>query len=86
MEEIARRVYAEERAKLEERMHEIAYAAYAQAIEDLLHALEYDVESVTRIGLDGCREIFEGKKAQKFISDHIMKEIFKQLDGKQFRK
>ena len=86
MEEIARRVYAEERAKLEERMYEIAYAAYAQAIEDLLHALEYDVESVTRIGLDGCREIFEGKKAQKFISDHIMKEIFKQLDGKQFRK
>ena len=86
MEEIARRACAEEIAKLEERMYEIAYAAYAQAIEDLLHALEYDVESVTRIGLDGCREIFEGKKAQKFISDHIMKEIVKQLEGKQFRK
>ena len=86
MEEIARRVYAEEYAQIEERMYQIAYEAYKQAIEDMLHALEYDIESVTRIGIDGCREIFEGKKAQKFISDHIMKEIFKQLDGKQFRK
>jgi hypothetical protein len=48
--------------------------------------LEYDIESVTRIGIDGCRDIFEDKKAQKFISDHIMKEIQKQLNGKTFRK
>ena len=86
MEEIARRVCAEKYAQMEERMYEIAYAAYTQAIEDLLHALEYDIESVTRIGFDGCRDIFEDKKAQKFISDHIMKEIQKQLNGKHFRK
>ena len=86
MEEIARRVCAEEYAQMEERMYEIAYVAYAQAIEDFLHALEYDIESVTRIGFDGCRDIFEDKKAQKFISDHIMKEIQKQLNGKHFRK
>ena len=90
MEEIARRVYAEERAKeaeeMEQMMWEIAYAAYKQAIEDVLHALEYDVESITRIGIEGCRDIFEDKKTQKFISDHIMKEIIKRLDNKNFRK
>ena len=86
MEQIARRVCADELADFERRMYEIAYQAYRQAIEDFLHALEYDIESVTRIGIDGCRDIFEDKKAQKFISDHIMKEIQKRLNGKDFRK
>ena len=86
MEEIARRVCAEECAKLEARMHQIAYEGYSQAIKDFLHAIEYDVESVTRIGFDGCRDIFEDKKAQKYISDHIMKEIQKRLNGKFYRK
>jgi hypothetical protein len=90
MEEIARRVYAEERAKdaeeMERMMWEIAYTAYKQAVEDFLRALEYDVESITRIGINGCRDIFEDKKTQKFISDHIMKEIIKRLNDKNFRK
>ena len=90
MEEIARRVYAEEHAKeaeeMEQMMWAIAYAAYRQAVEDFLRALEYDVESVTRIGIEGCRDIFEDKKTQKFISDHIMREISKRLNGKDFRK
>ena len=90
MEEVARRVYTEERTKeaeeMEQMMWAIAYAAYKQAIEDILHALEYDVESITRIGIEGCRDIFEDKKTQKFISDHIMKEIIKRLDNKNFRK
>ena len=90
MEEVARRVYAEERAKDEERiervMYEIARAAYEQAVKDFLGALDYDVESITRIGFDGCRDIFEDRKAQKYISDHIMKEIQKRLNGKNYRK
>ena len=88
MEAVARKVYAEEREKdmeqIEHAMYEIAHAAYKQAIEDVLHALQYDIESVTRIGIDGCRDIFEDKKAQKYISDHIMKEIKKRLNGKDF--
>ena len=86
MENVARTVCAEELAQFESRMHEIVYQAYRQAIEDFLHALEYDIESVTRIGIEGCRDIFEDKKAQKFISDYVMKEIRKQLNGKEFRK
>lgn len=86
MEAVARAVCAEALAQFESRIYEIAYQAYRQAIEDFLHALEYDIESVTRIGIEGCRDIFEDKKAQKFISDHIMREIQKQLNGKNFRK
>ena len=86
MEAVARAVCAEALAQFESRMYEMAYQAYRQAIEDFLHALEYDIESVTRIGIEGCRDIFEDKKAQKFISDHIMRELQKQLNGKGFRK
>ena len=86
MENVARTVCAEELAHFESRMYEIAYQAYQQAIEDVLRALEYDIESVTRIGIEGCRDIFEDKKTQKFISDHIMREIEKQLKGKNLRK
>ena len=90
MEEIARRVYAEEHQKdmeeIKAMIEELLPIAYKQAIEDMLHALEYDIESVTRIGFDGCRDIFEDKKPQKFFSDHIMKEIQKQLNGKNYRK
>ena len=86
MEEIARKVCAEEMAQMESRMYEIAYQAYSQAITDFLGALNYDVESITKIGFDGCRDIFEDRKAQKYISDHIMKEITKKLNDKHLRK
>ena len=90
IEEGARKVYAEESAKEEERiertMYEIARAAYEQAVKDFLGALEYDVESITQIGFDGCRDIFEDRKAQKYIRNHIMKEIQKRLNGKNYRK
>ncbi len=62
------------------------YQAYEQALNDVLRVLEYDIHSVTRIGFDGCREIFEDEKAQRFISDQIMKRITKELKGKHFKK
>ena len=89
MEEIAREIFKEERAQFfqefEEKLLFAQYRAYAQALEDVLGVLEYDIHSVTKIGIDGCREIFEGEKAQKFISDQIMKQIEKRLKGKSFR-
>lgn len=89
MQEIAREVFKEERAQLikefEEKIVAAQYQAYEQALRDVLRVLEYDIQSVTRIGIEGCREIFEGKKAQQFISDQIMKKITKELQGKSFR-
>jgi hypothetical protein len=50
-----------------------------------MKVLEYDIQSVTKIGIEGCKDIFEGKKAQKFMSDQMMKTIVKGLKGKHFR-
>ena len=89
MEEIARKVFEIERAKLmdemSERMRAAQYEAYNQALQDVMRVLEYDIHSVTKIGIDGCREIFEGEKAQRFISDQIIKRITKELKSKTFR-
>ena len=63
-------------------INERCQIVYRQAINDFLGALEYDVESITKIGIEGCQDIFEGKEAQKFISNHIMKEISKRLLNK----
>ena len=90
MREVARATFNEERAAMMEEIKgmilQAQYEAYEQALHDVLRALEYDIHSVTKIGIEGCREIFEGEKAQKFISDHIMKEITKRLNNKHFRK
>ena len=89
MEEIARKIIAEERARLmeeiEEKILQAQYRAYEQALQDVMRVLEYDIESVTKIGIDVCRDIFESKEAQKFISDQICKAITKELKGKHFR-
>ena len=89
MEEIACEVYAEKHARLMEEIDEkirvAQYQAYNQALEDVMRVLEYDIESVTKIGIEGCRDIFEDKKAQRFISDHVIKAIQKELKNKNFR-
>jgi hypothetical protein len=83
-------VYAREREKERERIEQMVqekmYLAYEQALQDVLRVLEYDIESVTKIGVNGCKEIFEGKAAQKFISDQIMRTIQKELRDKHLRK
>ena len=85
MRQIAREVFAEETHYILQEVERMYYKAYQQAIEDFLHALEYDIESVTTIGIEGCRDIFYDKKAQKFISDQIMKTIEKNLKSKHFK-
>jgi hypothetical protein len=89
MEEIAQKVFESERVKfmdeIDERIRAAQYEAYEQALQDVMRVLEYDIHSVTKIGIDGCRDIFEGEKAQRFISDQIMKRITKELKGKSFR-
>ena len=90
MEMIALQIFNSEKerlmAEIKEMIYQAQYQAYSDALRDVLGVLEYDIESVTRIGFDGCKDIFEDKKAQKFISDHIMKTIIKELKNKNFRR
>ena len=71
--------------EIKEMIYQAQYQAYSDALKDVLGVLEYDIESVTRIGFEGCRDIFEDKKAQKFISDHIMQTIIKELKNKKYK-
>ena len=71
--------------EIEERMRMAQYQAYEQALKDVLGVLEYDIHSITKIGIDGCREVFEGEKAQRFISDKVMQLITKELKHKHFK-
>ena len=72
--------------QLENMIQDKMESAYKQALKDVIAVLEYDIESVVQIGFDGCQDIFEDKKAQKYISDRIMKEIEKKLNDKNFHK
>lgn len=87
--QIARKVFESERAKMIDEISEMIllaqYEAYEQALQDVMRVLEYDIHSVTKIGIEGCRDIFEGEKAQRFISDQIIKRITQELKSKTFR-
>ena len=90
MEEIAQRVFREQYQEMIQDINEMIciaqYQAYEQALKDVINVIEYDIESIISIGIDGCRDLYFDKKTQKFISDQIMKNIEKELKGKHFRK
>ena len=89
MKEIAEGVFLNQKdalmKEIEEMILQAQYQAYEQALYDVLRVLEYDIHSVTKIGIKGCKDIFEGEKAQKFISNQIMTTIVKELKGKHFK-
>ena len=84
--EIAKQVCKEEFALFRDQIEELMAQAYRQAIDDVLEALEYDIESVVSIAIDGCKDVFYDKKVQKYLSDQIIKELHKKLDNKHLRK
>lgn len=53
----------------------ISAEIYNNALQRLLGAIQYDVESVVSVGIDGIGEIFNGHKVKKIISDRIMQEL-----------
>lgn len=89
MREIANEVFLNQKEDLMEEIKgmilQAQYEAYEQALNDVIKVLEYDIHSVTKIGIQGCKEVFEGEKAQKFMSDQMMKTIVKGLRGKHFK-
>ena len=59
---------------INEYVPQIAAEIYNNALQRLLGAIQYDVESVVQVGIDGIGEIFNGHKVKKIISDRIMQE------------
>ena len=50
------------------------------ALQRLVGAMEYDVNTCVNIAFDDAEKIFKSKEAQKFVSDKIVKELQKEID------
>ena len=60
---------------INEYVPQIAAEIYNNALQRLIGAIHYDVESVVSVAVDGIGEIFNGSKLKKVISDNIMQEM-----------
>ena len=59
---------------------EICTAIWNDALQRLVGAMEYDVNTCVSIAFDDAEKIFKSKEAQKFISDKIVKEVQREID------
>lgn len=60
---------------INEYVPQLAAEIYNNALQRLIGAIHYDVESVVSVAVDGIGEIFNGSKLKKVISDNIMQEM-----------
>ena len=58
----------------------ICTAIWNDALQRLVGAMEYDVNTCVNIAFDDAEKIFKSKEAQKFISDKIAKELQREID------
>lgn len=54
-------------------IEEYGSLVWERLLQEVMRVLETDIISEVNIGFDGCRDIFHGKQAQKYISDKIIK-------------
>lgn len=59
---------------------EICTAIWNDALQRLVGAMEYDVNTCVSIAFDDAEKIFKSKEAQKFISDKIVNELQREID------
>ena len=59
---------------------EICTAIWNDALQRLVGAMEYDVNTCVSIAFDDAEKIFKSKEAQKFVSDKIVKELQREID------
>lgn len=59
---------------------EICTAIWNDALQRLVGAMEYDVNTCVSIAFDDAEKIFKSKEAQRFISDKIVKELQREID------
>ena len=58
----------------------ICTAIWNDALQRLVGAMEYDVNTCVNIAFDDAEKIFKSKEAQKFISDKIVNELQREID------
>ena len=58
---------------------QMAAEIFDRAIETAIGAIEHDVNTIVTMSFNDAHDIFTSKKAQKYVSDKIMREIKKEL-------
>ena len=64
---------------------QIAAQIYNEALQRLVGALQYDIETIVSVSLEDAKNIFNSAQCRRVISDRIMKELKARLDGLEFR-
>ena len=59
---------------------EICTTIWNDALQRLVGAIDYDVNTCVSIAFDDAEKIFKSKEAQKFVSDKIVKELQREID------
>ena len=72
------RQIAEETIK--ELVPNMAVQIYAETVQDMLNALQYDIETIVSLSFDDAQDIFTSKKARKYVSDKLTNEVIKHLN------
>lgn len=54
-------------------VEEYGAIVWERLLQEVMRVLETDIVSEVQIGIDGCKDIFYGKQAQRYISDKIIK-------------
>jgi len=70
---------------VEELAPQIAAQIYNEALQRLVGALQYDIETIVSVSLEDAKNIFNSSQCRRIISDRIMKELMSRLDGLQFK-
>ena len=58
----------------------IAAEIYNEAITRLIGAIEYDIDTIVSVSVEGMGEIFNSSKLKRILSDKIMTEIKSRLN------
>ena len=60
-------------------IEEYGAIVWERLLQAVMRALETDIISEVRIGVNGCKDIFYGQQAQRYISDQILKATLAEL-------
>ena len=60
-------------------VEEYGSIVWKRLLGEVMQVLETDIVSEVQIGIDGCKDIFYGKQAQRYISDKIIKATMAEL-------
>lgn len=69
--EYSRRAEAELEQAIKRAVQEYGNQVWERLLAEMVRVLETDIVSEVQIGFDGCRDIFQSKQAQKYVSDKI---------------